>query len=242
LPSADTRAAGPSQGSSSFPYGGSAAAKPQAWGAVLVARQFDDAGQQRMASDLGMWVFLATEVLFFGALFAAYTATRLHDPQAFAIASRLTNVTLGSINTGVLLTSSLMMALAVRATKLGLRRTSIRFLWATAALGVVFLAIKFTEYYLDYTGHLVPALDFSHAGPHAGGVENFFYLYFFMTGVHSLHMVIGIAIVSVLAVMASRRRYTPEYFTPVELGGLYWHLVDVVWIFLYPLLYLVSRT
>jgi cytochrome c oxidase subunit III len=215
------------------------------WGkpmtAVIVARQFDDADQQRKASDLGMWVFLATEILFFGALFTAYTATRLHDPQAFAIASRLTNVTLGSINTGVLLTSSLMMALAVRATKLGLRRASIGFLCATAALGLVFLAIKFTEYYLDYKGHLVPALNFSHGGPHAGGVENFFYLYFFMTGVHSLHMIIGIVLVAVLGVMTWRRDFTPDYFTPVELGGLYWHLVDIVWIFLYPLLYLVSR-
>jgi cytochrome c oxidase subunit III len=210
--------------------------------AVIVARQFHDAGQQRTASDLGIWVFLATEVLFFGALFAAYTASRVHDPEAFAIASRLTDVTLGSINTGVLLTSSLTMALAVRSAKLGLSRASIGFMCATIALGIVFLAIKGTEYYLDYTGHLVPALDFSRAGPHAGGVERFFYLYFFMTGVHSLHMIIGITAVSVLVVMAWRRHFTPDYFTPVELGGLYWHLVDVVWIFLYPLLYLVSRT
>jgi cytochrome c oxidase subunit III len=210
--------------------------------AVIVARQFDDAKQQRTAADLGMWVFLATEVLFFGALFAAYTATRLHDPQAFAIASRLTNVTLGSVNTGVLLTSSLMMALAVRATKLGLRGTSIAFMGATIVLGAAFLAIKFTEYALDYREQLVPAVNFSHPGPHAAGVETFFYLYFFMTGVHLLHMIIGIAVVATLAVMAWRNDFNPDYFTPVELGGLYWHLVDVVWIFLYPLLYLVSRS
>ena len=210
--------------------------------AVIVARQFDDAEQQRKASDLGMWVFLATEILFFGVLFTAYVATRLHDPQAFAIGSRLTNVTLGSINTGVLLTSSLMMALAVRATKLGSDRAAFGFLCATAVLGVAFLGIKFTEYVLDYHDHLVPVLDFSHPGPHAGGVENFFYLYFFMTGLHSLHMIVGIGVVTVLAVMAARRRFTSDYFTPVELGGLYWHLVDIVWIFLYPLLYLVSRT
>jgi cytochrome c oxidase subunit 3 len=210
--------------------------------AVIVARQFDDPEQQRTASDLGMWVFLATEILFFGGLFTAYVATRLHDPQAFAIASRLTNVTLGSINTGVLLTSSLMMALAVRATKLGFSRAAFGFLCATGVLGLAFLGIKFTEYVLDYQDHLVPVLDFAHSGPHAGGVENFFYLYFFMTGLHSLHMLAGLAVVAVLAVMTARRRFTPEYFTPVELGGLYWHLVDIVWIFLYPLLYLVSRT
>jgi cytochrome c oxidase subunit 3 len=209
---------------------------------VVVARQFDDPLQQRTASDLGMWVFLATEILFFGALFVAYTATRIHDPQAFAIASRLTNLTLGSINTGVLLTSSLMMALAVRATKLGLRNASIALLLATAVLGTVFLGIKFTEYYLDWRDHLVPVVDFARAGPHAGGIENFFYMYFFMTGMHSIHLIIGIATVLVLAWLAWRRDFSPDYFTPVELGGLYWHLVDIVWIFLYPLLYLVSRT
>jgi cytochrome c oxidase subunit 3 len=210
--------------------------------AIVVARQFDDPLQQRKASDLGMWVFLATEILFFGALFVAYTATRLHDPQAFAIASRLTNLTLGSVNTAVLLTSSLTMALAVRATKLGLRNASIAFLLATAVLGLAFLGIKFTEYYLDWRDHLVPVLDFAHAGPHAGGVENFCYLYFFMTGVHSIHLVIGIVMALVLAFLARRRDFSPDYFTPVELGGLYWHLVDIVWIFLYPLLYLVARS
>jgi cytochrome c oxidase subunit 3 len=210
--------------------------------AIVVARQFDDPLQQRKAADLGMWVFLATEILFFGALFVAYTATRLHDPQAFAIASRLTNLTLGSVNTAVLLTSSLTMALAVRATKLGLRNASIAFLLATAVLGLAFLGIKFTEYYLDWRDHLVPVLDFAHAGSHAGGVENFFYLYFFMTGVHSIHLVIGIVMVLVLAFLARRRDFSPDYFTPVELGGLYWHLVDIVWIFLYPLLYLVARS
>src|SRR5690349_7800238 len=189
-----------------------------------------------------MWVFLATEILFFGGLFVAYTATRLHDPQAFATASRLTNVTLGSINTGVLLTSSLTMALAVRATKLGLRRASIGFLCATAMLGVAFLGIKFTEYVLDWHERLAPVLNFAHEGPHAGAVQSFFYLYFFMTGLHAIHMIVGIAIVAVVAIMVSRRHFSPDYFTPVELTGLYWHLVDIVWIFLYPLLYLVSRT
>jgi cytochrome c oxidase subunit III len=210
--------------------------------AVVVARQFDDPLQQRKASDLGMWVFLATEILFLGAMFVAYTASRIHHPEAFAIASRLTNLTLGSINTAVLLTSSLTMALSVRATKLGLRAASIAFLLVTAALGLAFLGIKFTEYGLDWRDHLVPVIDFAHRGPHAGEVETFFYLYFFMTGVHSIHLIIGIVTVLVLAGMAWRRDFSPDYFTPVELGGLYWHLVDIVWIFLYPLLYLVSRT
>jgi cytochrome c oxidase subunit 3 len=208
---------------------------------VIVARQFDDPDQQRRAADLGIWVFLASEILFFGALFLAYATTRLHHPVAFAIASRQTDVTLGSINTGVLLTSSLMMALAVRATKLGLRRSSIVFLCATMVLGVVFVAIKGREYWQDYGAGLVPGLDFAFPGPHAGGVELFFCLYFLMTGVHVVHMLVGVGVVGNLARMAARDAFSPEYFTPVELGGLYWHLVDIVWIFLYPLLYLVSR-
>lgn len=208
---------------------------------VIVARQFDDAQQQRTASDLGIWVFLASEMLFFGALFAAYVFTRYRYPEAFAAASRLTDVTLGSINTGVLLTSSLTMALGVRAAKLGQRRALLGWLCATMALGLVFLAIKGTEYYLDYAQHLVPALNFAYAGADAHQVEIFFYLYFFTTGVHALHLIIGIGVVAAMVAMASRRAFSADYFTPVEVTGLYWHLVDIVWIFLYPLLYLVSR-
>lgn len=209
---------------------------------IVIARQFDDAEQQRTASDLGMWVFITTEILFFGALFAVYTFTRIRYPEAFAAASKLTNVALGSVNTAVLLTSSLAMALAVRAAKLGARKASIGCMCATLALGFVFLAIKGTEYYLDYIGHLVPGLNFSHPGANAGQVEIFFYMYFFMTGVHSLHLIIGIGLLSVMIAMALRHAFSPDYYTPVELSGLYWHLVDVVWIFLYPLLYLASRS
>jgi cytochrome c oxidase subunit 3 len=209
--------------------------------AALVAPQFDDAQQQRSASDLGIWVFLASEMLFFGALFAAYAFLRYRYPEAFAAGSRLTNIALGSLNTGVLLTSSLTMALGVRAAKLGHRRALIGWLGATAALGLVFLAIKGGEYYLDYTQHLIPGLNFQYAGADARHVEIFFYLYFFTTGVHALHLIIGIGVVATIALMASRRAFTPDYFTPVEVAGLYWHLIDIVWIFLYPLLYLVSR-
>jgi cytochrome c oxidase subunit 3 len=218
------------------PHRGAAVAE-----AVLVARQFDDAQQQRIASDLGIWVFLASEMLFFGALFAAYAFLRYRYPDVFAAASRLTDVTLGSVNTGVLLSSSLTMALGVRAAKLGRRGAMIGWLSATAALGLVFLSIKGVEYYLDYTQHLVPGLNFQYAGAEARQVELFFYLYFFTTGVHALHLIVGIGIVATFAAMASRGAFNPEYFTPVEVGGLYWHLVDIVWIYLYPLLYLVSR-
>jgi cytochrome c oxidase subunit 3 len=207
-----------------------------------IARQFDDAEQQRTAADLGIWIFLATEILFFGVLITAYTFMRIRHPEAFAAAGKLTDIALGTINTAVLLTSSLTMALAVRAAKLGMRKASVAWMSTTMALGLVFLAIKGREYYLDYLAHLVPAVNFSHPGPQQAQVEMFFYLYFVMTGVHSLHVIIGIVLLGVMGAMAWRRSFSPAYYTPVELTGLYWHLVDVVWIFLYPLLYLVSRT
>ncbi|MDD5328615.1 MAG: cytochrome c oxidase subunit 3 family protein [Sulfuricella sp.] len=206
-----------------------------------VAPQFDDAEQQRAAATLGMWIFLATEILFFGVLFAAYTLTRVRHPEAFAAGSRLTHVTLASLNTGVLLTSSLTMALAGHAARTGARRALVAWLGLTVALGAGFLAIKGIEYRLDFTEHLVPALNFAYAGPRADQVELFFFVYFLVTGVHALHVFIGVAAIAAIAVMASRRAFTPAYFTPVEVTGLYWHLVDIVWLFVYPLLYLVSR-
>jgi len=209
-----------------------------------IAAQFEDAGQQRAVADLGIWIFLATEILFFGVLFTAYTFTRYHHPGAFAAASRLTNVVLGSSNTAVLLTSSLTMALAVRAAKLGRRRILTAWLAATLVLGLAFLVIKAIEYTLDYQQHLVPGINFTYAGPdllRAQYVELFFYLYFVATGVHALHLIIGVGVVGSIAVLAARGAFSKAYFTPVEVGGLYWHLVDVIWIFLYPLLYLVAR-
>jgi cytochrome c oxidase subunit 3 len=206
------------------------------------AEQFDDAAQQRAAADLGIWVFLASEILFFGVIFAAYTITRFHYPAAFAAASKLTNIWLGSINTALLLSSSLCMALAVRAAKLGWRKPVMGWLSLTMALGLSFLIIKAVEYYLDYTGHLVPGINFAYGGEHADQVKLFFFFYFVATGVHALHMLIGIVLMAVMLVMAKRGRFSKHYFTPIEVSGLYWHLVDIVWIFLYPMLYLVSRT
>jgi cytochrome c oxidase subunit 3 len=208
---------------------------------TAVAFQFDDAAQQRWASHLGMWVFLATEILFFGVLFTAYSISRILHPEAFAVASRLTNLTLGSLNTAILLTSSLTMALAVDAAARDGAKATRRWLLATMALGLVFLVIKAGEYYIDYTERLVPGLNFAYSGPYAGQVELFFYLYFTTTGVHALHLIIGISLIAVMAVMAARGRFSARYHTPLAVTGLYWHLIDVVWIFLYPALYLVSR-
>jgi cytochrome c oxidase subunit III len=211
-------------------------------GVAAIAPQFDDAGQQRSAANLGIWIFLATEVLFFGVLFAGYAITRVRFPEAFAAGSRLTIVTLAGINTAVLLTSSLTMALAVYAARQGARRALVGWLYLTVALGVAFLAIKAVEYRIDYLEHLVPVLDFAYPGPQADQVQLFFYLYFFITGVHALHVLIGIGCIATIAVMASRGAFGPSYFTPVDVTGLYWHLVDIIWLFVFPMLYLVSRS
>jgi cytochrome c oxidase subunit III len=211
-------------------------------GAAALAPQFDDAEQQRTASNLGIWIFLATEILFFVVLFAAYAITRVRFPEAFAAGSRLTNLPLAAANTAVLLTSSLTMALGVHAAQQGARRALVGWLSLTVALGCAFLAIKAVEYRVDYLEHLVPSLNFRYPGPQADQVELFFYLYFFITGVHGLHVLIGIGCIATIAVMASRNAFSPGYFTPVDVTGLYWHLVDVIWLFVFPVLYLVSRS
>jgi cytochrome c oxidase subunit III len=207
---------------------------------TTLAHQFDDAAQQRESSTLGMWIFLATEIMFFGGLFAGYTVYRIAYPAAFEAASRHLDIVLGTLNTGILLTSSLTMALAVRCAQTGKRRSTVVFLIVTMLLGGAFLSIKGLEYYQKYTDHFVPGASFSFPGPHARGAEMFFYLYFAMTGLHAIHMIAGIGVMSVIAIQAARRRYTTTYYTPLEVAGLYWHFVDIIWIFLFPLLYLIG--
>jgi cytochrome c oxidase subunit 3 len=202
---------------------------------------FDDLDQQYLAGNLGMWVFLATEILFFGGLFATYTVYRSIYLPGFEAGSRLLEVQFGATNTAVLICSSLTMALAIHAAQTGNRKAQVAFLILTMLLGAAFLGIKFTfEWRHDYVQHLVPGLGFAYSGPYASSVELFFCFYFFMTGLHALHMVIGIGILCVLTVQAAHGRFTPEYFSPMEVSGLYWHFVDIVWIFLFPLLYLIG--
>jgi cytochrome c oxidase subunit 3 len=204
---------------------------------TLTAEQFDDPGQEHEASVQGMWVFLSTEVLFFGVLFASYVISRFNYPEAFAAASHQTDIVIGTINTGILLTSSLTMANAVRGARMGNDKLTIGFLLLTFTLGAVFLILKGIEYHEDYEHHLVPGLNLLHKGPQ----EIFFYLYFVMTGLHTLHLTLGLLTIIVITGMAWRKRFSTRYFTPVELTGLYWSFVDIVWVFLYPTLYLVSR-
>jgi cytochrome c oxidase subunit 3 len=201
--------------------------------------QFDSPQQQQEASRLGMWAFLATEIMFFGGLFVGYIVYRHAFPHAFAAASRHTNLLFGTINTAILLTSSLSMALAVHAAERGETKRLVRNILLTVLLAIGFLGVKALEYTEDFREHLVPGPNFSlHGGT---GGELFFYFYWAMTGLHALHVLIGIGLLSTIAVMAARGRFSAQYHNPVEVAGLYWHFVDIVWIYLYPLLYLIGR-
>ena len=206
-----------------------------------LAHQFEDLEQQHEAASFGMWIFLATEVMFFGGLFAGYTIYRNLYLPGFEAGSHMLNVTIGAINTGVLIGSSLTMAMAVRAAQMGKRNALVTFLIMTILLGLAFVIIKLTlEWRHDYLEGLAPGLNFTFAGANAKSVQLFFFFYFAMTGVHALHMVVGVGVLAFLLVQAWRGEYGPERFNPVEGAGLYWHFVDIVWIFLFPLLYLIG--
>ena len=205
------------------------------------AHQFDDVGQQRDAATMGMWVFLVTEIMFFGGLFASYVVYRALYPMAFAVASQALDIALGTLNTVALLVSSFTMAVAVFGSKTGRRRLMIGGLALTIALGLVFLAVKFYEYYQKYAERHVPGPSFAFPAPYTEQAKMYFTLYFAMTGLHAIHMIVGCGLLTVLIVMARRGRFTPDYNSPVEISGLYWHFVDIIWIFLYPLLYLIWR-
>jgi cytochrome c oxidase subunit 3 len=212
--------------------------------------------QQKNAASLGMWVFLAQEVMFFGGMFCAYLVYRYKYFADFGSASQQLNIWLGAINTAVLICSSLTVVLSVRAAQLGKRKALVGWLSLTILLGLVFLGIKADEYAEKFKDHHVPGAHFSYhellpgqekfppaerqyANPHHA--EMYFSLYFAMTGMHALHMIIGVGLFGFLACMAWRGKYTPEYYTPIENAGLYWHFVDIVWIYLFPLLYLIDR-
>ena len=211
---------------------------------------FVDAEQQRDASTLGMWLFLATEIMFFGGMFCAYLIYRSWYYNEFAAGSRSLDITLGTINTAVLICSSLTVALAVRAAQMGKRKLLVTLLLLTIVFGFAFLGIKGVEWYQKFEEHHIPghafnAADLVQAYPQIhidqSHEQIYFSLYFAMTGLHALHMIIGVGIFVWLTYYAWRGRYTPKYYTPVEMCGLYWHFVDIVWIYLFPLLYLIDR-
>ena len=215
---------------------------------------FENMEQQREAGTLGMWVFLVTEIMFFGGMFLAYTLYRRTYGEAFAVASNHLSLPLGTVNTIVLIFSSLTMAMAVYFTQIGKRRPQIISLILTMILGATFLGIKAVEYKDKYDNNLIPGklipghpfnpdrheMHIPDDVPN-GNVALFYWIYFAMTGMHALHMIIGLGILSVILFFSVKGRYNPEYFNPVEITGLYWHFVDIVWIFLFPLLYLLGR-
>jgi cytochrome c oxidase subunit III len=213
-----------------------------------LAHHFDNMEQQREAGSLGMWIFLLTEIMFFGGAFTAYIIYR-NTPgvsEAFVMASNTLNVPLGLINTAVLICSSLTMALAVyyAQTETDSKKLQVTFLILTIILGLVFLVIKAFEYADKFEHHHIPGNSYSFPQAQDAMLERntqiFFTIYFAMTGLHALHMIIGIAILVVIVRMAIKKRFSPEWHAPVELFGLYWHFVDIVWIFLFPLLYLLG--
>jgi cytochrome c oxidase subunit III len=209
---------------------------------LALREQFDTEAQQKDASMLGMWIFLITEIMFFGGMFMMYTVYRAVYPTAFGVASSTLNEIIGAANTAVLLCSSFTMVLAVRGAQLGKRRTVMVFLVLTILLGLVFLGIKGFEWTEKFHAHHVPGPGFHLAGTALQGqAQLFFSLYFAMTGLHALHMVIGCGIMLYLLWGTYRGSYSAEYYTPIDIGGLYWHFVDIIWIFLFPLLYLIDR-
>ena len=219
----------------------------------LVAHHFANIEQQHEAGVLGMWVFLATEVMFIGAIFVAYFSYRLNPNYFGAFRAGSENLIrwIGAVNTAVLLTSSLTVVLAIRAVKMNKQGQLFWFLILTILLGAAFFGFKVLEYYKDYQENLWPAVgshfepEKSFRAPDGAILQNeeygrlFFRFYYTLTGLHALHMLVGLGIFLFLAVQAKRGKYTPESHQQVEICGLYWHFVDLVWIFLFPLLYLI---
>jgi cytochrome c oxidase subunit 3 len=212
-----------------------------------LAHHFVSMEQQKEAGMVGMWLFLLTEVMFFGGLFLAYTIYRTIYPEGFLYGSHLLNVPLGGTNTVVLIVSSLTMAMAVYYSQKGEKKKLVGFLTVTLVLGLAFLVIKYFEYASKIHDNLFPAVGLyapAPDGPHGVPLELqqpvrvFLWIYFMMTGLHALHMIVGAGILITLILMARKGKFTKNYNSPVEISGLYWHFVDIVWIFLFPLLYL----
>ncbi len=207
----------------------------------FLQHHFEDLGQQHEASTLGMWAFIAQEILFFGGMFVAYAIYRVMYEPAWVEGAHQQNLMMGTINTAVLIGSSLTMALAVWAAQGGRRMATVWLLFATLILGTAFLVIKGIEYHAHFEEGLFPGEHFHYHSPQAAHVQLFMVFYFGLTGLHALHMVIGAGLLIWMMGRAWRGHFGPEYYAPVEIMGLYWHFVDIIWIFLFPLLYLIGR-
>jgi len=205
-----------------------------------LAHHFSDVGQQADSAKLGMWVFLLTEILLFGGLFVAYAVYRSWNPDMFYNAHKFLDVTMGSINTVVLITSSVTMALAIRSMQLGNKKQTLALLWTTLLLAAVFLLIKYFEYSHKFHLGQLPGKYYTFTGVQGTNPHIFFSIYFIMTGLHGFHVMAGMGVITWMIIRTSRNEFSPEYYTPLEMTGLYWHLVDLIWIYLFPLLYLIG--
>ena len=201
---------------------------------------FIDSDQQFEASKLGMWIFLVTEILFFGGLFAAYIVYRAWYPELYLLASEELDVFWGTVNTFVLIGSSLTVAMAIRSAQLNQVRGLIINLWITIGLALTFMVIKYFEYVEKFEKGILPGAHYSYDGIAHEKANIFFSIYYMMTGLHGIHVLIGIGLMIWLVFKAKKKVFHSGYYTPVEITGLYWHLVDVIWIFLFPLLYLID--
>jgi cytochrome c oxidase subunit 3 len=194
--------------------------------------------QQRDTATIGMWVFIATEVMFFGGLFAAFAIYRMYYTQGFLEGSRGMTLVIGTVNTAVLIVSTLTMSLAIHAISQGNQVRTYWLLLLTALIGLVFIALKFTEYFIHYSEHKVPGIWFESHDPQAGPEQLFYVFYFAMTGLHVIHLSIGIGLVSVMAMRTALGRFNQNYHTAIDVVGLYWHFVDIIWGFLFAIFYI----
>jgi cytochrome c oxidase subunit III len=205
----------------------------------ILAHHFSSLSRQNEAMRLGMWLFLATEILLFAGLFTGYAVYRFQFPEAFAECSRHLELTLGTVNTLVLITSSLTVALAIHYARSNRRHAAAVCLVITILFAFAFLGIKAVEYTAHFHERSLPGKYYAFEEVKIPGAAMFFSLYFLMTGLHGLHVVAGMVVLGFILRHTLQNRYSSRYYTGLELGGMYWHLVDMVWIFLYPLLYLI---
>lgn len=205
-----------------------------------VAHHFVDSGQQFDSAKLGMWVFLVTEILFFGGLFVAYIVYRAWHPDLFLMAAQELDTMMGAVNTVVLIGSSLTMALAIRAAQLNQQKNIVMYLLITIGLALTFMVIKYFEYTHKFDLGIYPGEYYTYDGIAHPKAAIFFSIYYMMTALHGIHVIIGVGLMVYLLVKVRQNTYNAEYYTSIEITGLYWHLVDIVWIFLFPLLYLID--
>ena len=206
----------------------------------FLAHHFSDVEQQRDSAKLGMWIFLVTEVLLFGGLFAFYAIYRAWNPDMFYNAHKHLNIALGTLNTIVLITSSLTVALAIRSMQLNKQKQTILLLMITLILAATFLVVKYFEYAHKFHLGQLPGKYYTYTGIEGTNPHVFFSVYFMLTGLHGIHVIAGMTVITWILIRTVKGHFSAEYYTPIENAGLYWHLVDLIWIYLFPLLYLIG--